>query len=119
MRWYRCDGFCGQVCRAGEFRSGNKNRRVSEVYVDGLEVPMVLWGHVEGWGRDEGKERAAEVILAGINSVLIKIIPGVFALIHRESIFLRVQEYRRRELGSRRWRGRVLRWRRRVEMIFG
>ena len=67
-------------------------------------------------GRDERDEGAAEVVLAGINFILIKIIPGVFALIHRESIFLRVQEYWRRVLGGRRWRGRISGLRHRVRM---
>ena len=70
-------------------------------------------------GRDERDEGAAEVVVAGINYILIKIIPGVFALIHRESIFLRVQDYRRRVLGSRRWRGRISGLRRRVRMGVG
>ena len=70
-------------------------------------------------GRDERDEGAAEVVVAGINSILIKIIPGVFALIHRESIFLRVQDYRRRVLGSRRWWGRISGLRRLVKMGVG
>ena len=72
---------------------------------------MGLRGEVPERGRGEWDEVAAEVFVVVVVAVknrnivgiiIIKIIPGVFALIHRESIFLRVQDYRRRVLGSRR-----------------
>ena len=48
--------------------------------------------HVVGRGRIEREERIAEEIVAIKISILKIVIPGVFTLIHRKSVFLCVEE---------------------------
>ena len=75
-------------------RPGNECWRVLEVDVDEFKLPVELRIHVVGRGRIEREERAAEEIVAVKICILIIVIPGVFALIHRESIFLYVEKNR-------------------------
>ena len=76
-----CAGFRGQVCRAGS-RPEMEDRRGPEVYLKEAEIPVGLRSKIPERGREERDEGAAEVILAVVDNVLIKIVPGVFALIH-------------------------------------
>ena len=73
-------------------RPGNECWRVLEVDVDKFKFPVELRIDVVGRGRIEREERAAKEIVAVKISILIVVIPGVFALIHRESIFLYVEK---------------------------
>ena len=59
-----------------------------------MKFPVGLGGYIEGRGRDEREERAAEEIAAIKISILIIVFPGVFTLIHRKSVFLYVKKDR-------------------------
>ena len=72
-------------------RPGNECLRVLEVDIDKFKFPVELRIDVVGRGRIERAERAAKEMVAVKIPILIIVIPGVFALIHRESILLYVE----------------------------
>ena len=65
--------------------------RLWRIAGDGLEVPEILRGGVVGMGRDEQNKRTARIIAEVIvKNVVYVILSGVFALVHRTSIYCQV-----------------------------
>ena len=106
--------------RSGSEKNVRAQEIVPKVDIEELEVSFGLRGHIEGRRRNELTVRAAKVV-STVKHILVfkKVIPGVFALIHRKSVCCRVEKGWGVVLEKRRWWGLILRLRRRVEVVTG